>query len=312
MTTPVSADGEPAGSIAESVFIQLVRLLPRNAFSRMVGRLSDIRIPEVWRNQVFGTFAQYVGANLDETELPMRSHSTLNSFFTRRLRPGIRPIDATFRGLVSPVDGAIAQFGPIADGRMVQAKGRTFALQDLLEDPRDADAFVGGHYITIYLSPKDYHRIHFPAPGRLLGYRYHPGHLFPVNGAAVRNIDNLFCVNERVTVFLDAFSDPGVGANQWMGTPVAVVLVGATNVGRITLSFDDLVTNRPGARSQRTHYHDPRSADRGAELGVFNLGSTVIVLVGGGGFNFDSNICCGPIKLGQRLGVSAPPSPQEG
>lgn len=295
MSRPHASDGLRAGSAAESLYIQLIRMLPRAALSQAVGRLADTRIPEQFRDTVYTIFAEQFGVNVDEAELPMRSYPSVNAFFTRRLRPGIRPIDATAGSVVSPVDARVSQFGVISGGEMVQAKGRTFQVEDLLQDRVEAERFRGGHYATLYLSPKDYHRIHFPAPGALRGYKYHPGHFWPVNAASVNHVDQLFCVNERVTVFMDAFGS----------TPMAVILVGATCVGRMSLSFDRLITNVPGARAERVRYEGGRDVDRGAELGMFNLGSTVILLVGrDSGFTFDDTLVQGEmVQLGQRIGT---------
>jgi phosphatidylserine decarboxylase len=295
MPRPHGSDGIRAGGAAESLYIQVIRMLPRNTLSRAVGRLSEIRIPEGLRDDVYGAFAARFGVNVDEAELPMRSYSSVNAFFTRRLRPGVRPIDSSEGSVVSPVDGRLSQFGPISHGELVQTKGRTYTLNDLLEESDQVEKFRGGHYATVYLSPKDYHRIHFPAPGRISGYRYHPGTLFPVNPAAVRHVESLMCVNERVAVFFDAFG----------AVPMAVVLVGATCVGRMTLSFDQLVTNVGTSRSERVYYEDGRAVDRGAELGMFNLGSTIILLVGrDSGFSFEEGLSEGDVlRLGQKIGA---------
>ncbi len=298
MSRPHGSDGVRAGSAAESIYIQVLRMLPRKALSQAVGRLADTRIPPPLRETVYTTFAAQFGVNVDEAELPMSSYTSVNAFFTRRLRPGVRPINSDAGCVVSPVDARLSQFGVISGGEMVQAKGRTFQVGDLLQDPDDADRFRGGHYATLYLSPKDYHRIHFPAPGSIQGYRYHPGHLWPVNAASVNHVDQLFCVNERVTVFMDAFDE----------VPMAVILVGATCVGRMSLSFDRLLTNVPGCRAERVRYEGGKQVDRGAELGMFHLGSTVVMLIGrDSGFSFDDGLVKGEMmQLGQKLGwVSA-------
>ena len=124
MTRPHGNDGIRAGGTAESLYIQMIRMLPRNSLSRVVGRLSELRIPEPLRDEVYGAFAAKFGVDVSEAELPMRSYPTLNAFFTRRLRPGIRPIDASEGSVVSPVDGRLSQFGVISNGQLVQTKGR--------------------------------------------------------------------------------------------------------------------------------------------------------------------------------------------
>jgi phosphatidylserine decarboxylase len=301
MARPHGSDGVRAGSAAESIYIQVLRMLPRKALSQAVGRLADTRIPTAFRDGVYSTFAAQFGVDVDEAELPMSSYTSVNAFFTRRLRPGVRPINSDEGCVVSPVDARVSQFGVISGGEMVQAKGRTYQVGDLLQDSVEADRFRGGHYATLYLSPKDYHRIHFPAPGSILGYKYHPGHLWPVNPASVHNVDKLFCVNERVTVFMNAFGD----------VPMAVILVGATCVGRMSLSFDRLVTNVPGCRAERVRYEGGKAVERGAELGMFHLGSTVIMLIGrDAGFTFDDGLVGGEmIRLGQKLGTVSASQP---
>jgi phosphatidylserine decarboxylase len=309
MTSPRKPDGGPALSAAQSLYMQLIHLLPRNALSRAVGDLSEIALPEAAREWVYQTFADAVGAVTEEAERPLREYPTLNAFFTRELRAGLRPIDAAPRALVSPVDARLSEFGRIEDGMLVQAKGRLYALRELVASAQEARAFEGGAFMTLYLSPKDYHQVHFAADGVVRGFAYHPGHLFPVNAPSVQSVDGLFCVNERVCVYQDAYAPHPVSAEAlragaYEGTPLASILVGATCVGRMTLAFDSLITNVPGARSQRVIYAEGRAVARGDKLGAFNLGSTVILLIGGESFRFAPGLAQGDvIRLGQRLGT---------
>jgi phosphatidylserine decarboxylase len=310
MAKPHNPQGAPTNNGLESLYMQLIHLLPRNAVSQGVGVLSDWPIPVAWREAVYGEFARQVGAKVEEAEKPLTAYPTLNAFFTRSLREGLRPLDATPRGLVSPVDARVSEFGRIEHGKLVQTKGRLYGLKELLGSEHEARAFEGGHYITLYLSPKDYHRVHFAAPGLVRGWSYHPGHLFPVNAPSVRSVDQLFCVNERVCVYVDAFTSQAPQGREgevgvYAGVPVAEILVGATCVGRMTLAFDDLTTNVPGAVSRRAWYGQGREVQRGGELGAFNLGSTVVMLIGGG-VTFEPGLERGQdVKLGQRLGVCA-------
>jgi len=213
-------------------------------------------------------YSRFYRVDWSEVAEPIEAFPSFNAFFTRRLRDEARPV-AAGAVVVSPSDSRLSGFGPVpADGRLEQVKGRTYALEALLGSAEEAKLFRGGVYATLYLSPSMYHRVHAPVDGRILSWRYEPGRLYPVNERAVRSVDGLFTLNERVAVLLesDAF-----GA-------VAVVFVGATNVGRITLSFTDLVTNtgQPGRHGAPPV---PVPIRRGADLGAFNLGSTVVLLV---------------------------------
>jgi len=179
------------------------------------------------------------------------AYPTLNAFFTRRLRPGLRPIEADPTRLPSPADAVLTAFGPIdARGRIPEIKGRSYAVADLLAGAMDATPFIGGQHAVLYLSPRDYHRVHSPVDGALVAATPIGGRTYPVNARGVRAIEGLFATNKRVVFDLDS---PGFGR-------VALVMVGATNVGRITVS----APVGPIAR--------------GDELGVFNLGSTVVLL----------------------------------
>ncbi len=221
-------------------------------------------------------FAAAFDLNLDEATRPLEDYESLLDLFTRRLRPEARPIDSAPMSLVSPVDARVGAFGAVRDGMLLQAKGMPYTLSSLLGGEEEARMFEGGRFLTLYLSPRDYHRIHVPESGELAETRYEPGTLWPVNPPAVRRIPSLFAVNERVVTTLDA---------TW--GRVAVVMVGATNVGRMRLSYMDLVTNSGGQPFRRRH-EPPLRVERGDELGVFELGSTVILVVQGRGFDWES------------------------
>lgn len=184
---------------------------------------------------------------------------------------------------------------PIRESTLVQAKGRTYSLTDLLDSGRDAERFLGGNYATIYLSPRDYHRVHSPASGDVTHLGYVPGHLWPVNPLAVGNIDQLFAVNERLTTFM---------TNDVLGD-VGVIMVGATCVGRMTLAFHDAKTNGSFRRREDLAVEDVH-LDHGDELGMFNLGSTVILLIAAENFEFDPSLSSGDkVQVGQYLGAIA-------
>lgn len=247
------------------LFIGAMRVVPKKPLSRMMRRLAAVRSRAAVRR-----FAARYHAAIEEAERPIDEYESVLDFFTRRLKPGLRPIDPDPRALVSPVDGAYLVAGTIGEDRLYQAKGRTFTLNALLADPAAESRFRGGSYFTFYLAPRDYHRIHSPVTGKITGYTYVPGDLFPVNAAAVAHVDELFARNERLITHVDtaAFGK------------VAVVKVGATCVGHIKVGYDNAVmTNCGGRQVQRTTYPSPIPVERGAELGVFEMGSTVIVVV---------------------------------
>jgi len=236
--------------------------------SRLAGWLADRRLPSALLVPIIRAYSRVYGVDLSEAAEPPEAYPTFNAFFTRRLRDGVRPIDQTENTVVAPCDSRLSRMEEVSeDGRLEQVKGQTYALEALLGSTEDAEVFRGGLCATLYLSPGMYHRVHSPVDGRILGWRYCPGRLFPVNPAAVRSVPGLFARNERVAVFLEG---DGVG-------PVALVLVGAANVGRITLGFSDLVTNT-GAPAGRGEPSEPLAVRRGEEIGAFNLGSTVVLL----------------------------------
>jgi phosphatidylserine decarboxylase len=213
--------------------------------------------------------------DLSEARDPVTAYGSLDELFVRRLRAGARewPTRAEVAG--SPVDGVVGAHGPIAAGELVQAKGRHYMVAELLDDAAGAVRFEGGSFLTLYLAPRHYHRIHAPVGGSVAEARHIPGRLLPVNRPAVDRIDRLFPRNERLVAFIEPH-DPGAGAG---AGAVAVVAVGAFNVGRITADFDAaLVTNRRRAEVETHRYDPPVVLDRGDGLMAFHLGSTVVLL----------------------------------
>lgn len=274
----------------DALFLGSLRLLPKNAMSRAVGAAAHARLPTPITKIAVKAFAWAYGIDADEAELDLSEYRTVGEFFTRRLKQGVRPIDRRPGYAVSPADGHVLNSGRFCEGRLIQAKGREFALADLLRDTGDAERFDGGGWVTVYLSPRDYHRVHHPVEGQITGARYIPGHLWPVNRAAVENIEDLFCVNERLITFVES----AIGE-------VATIMVGATSVGHITVSYDsDLETNR-AREATRTFYGQDRPVARGDELGVFNLGSTAIVLFANPKVQLEDLSDGQPIRLGEPI-----------
>ncbi len=243
--------------------------------SRLTGRLSDLHLPKAILVPAIRAYARAFQADLAEAALPAEAYPSFNAFFTRRLREGARPVACGEGVVVSPSDSRLSAIGPVpADGRLEQVKGSTYSIEALLGSAGDAAIFRRGVHATLYLSPAMYHRVHSPVDGRVRGWRYVPGRLFPVNAPGVRLVPGLFTRNERVAVLLDTEAHG----------PVAVVLVGAANVGRMSLAFADLVTNTGRARPPGpTVPSETIVLRRGDDLGAFNLGSTVVLLVADAG-----------------------------
>jgi phosphatidylserine decarboxylase len=256
-------------SVRERAFIDLVRWAPKGTYSRLIGYLADRKLPRPLRKPIYTAFAQRVGARLDEVERPLADYPTLGAFFTRKLKPGARAIQKDAGAIVSPCDGVVAECGTVHAGQLLQAKGLHYPLFGLLCDRAGATRFEGGTYVTIYLAPKDYHRVHFAVEGQVTGFQHIPGALFPVNAASARHVGALYTRNERLITYQDSpFGE------------VATVMVGATAVGRISVTYDAVQTHaagkgRPGPR---VRFSTARQVARGDELGTFHLGSTVIML----------------------------------
>jgi phosphatidylserine decarboxylase len=242
--------------------------LSNPALSRVMARLADARLPQPILRALLRTYVRTYRVDLSEAAEPLGAYPTFNAFFTRRLREGVRPVAREPALVVSPSDSRLQSFGRVPPSALLeQIKGRSYTLAALLGDPSEAALFTGGAHATLYLSPSMYHRVHVPVDGRITAWRYLPGRLYPVNAMAVRHVEGLFTVNERVVVTIES-DDVG---------PVAVVLVGATNVGRMTLAFAGLTTNA-GGPAVAVHLEKPQAVRRGDELGAFNLGSTVVLL----------------------------------
>ncbi|TVP56741.1 MAG: phosphatidylserine decarboxylase [Gemmatimonadales bacterium] len=282
----------------------LIRRLPQGLISRITGRLAGIPVPAPLRTPVIGGFAKLAGIRVDEAEAPPESYPSVGAFFVRRLRAGARVWDEPEGLPGSPVDGVVGAIGTIDGDSALQAKGMRYSVMKLLAglDGGDRGEFwwEGGRFLTIYLSPRHYHRIHVPVGAEVTGAVSVPGGLLPVNDAAVRSEDGLFVTNERLVVQMEA-----------EGGPLALVAVGAFNVGRISTTFEpawaDGATNRggrgPGAGVERRDYSPPIALERGEELAAFHLGSTVVLIFGPEWERtFAPNVLPGEeIRMGQAL-----------
>ena len=268
-------------------------VLPKQALTRLAGAFASSRGGAV-TTALIRWFVRRYGVDLSEAANPdPASYASFNEFFTRPLKPGARPLaDAD---LLCPVDGAISQFGTIDGERIFQAKGHDYSATALLGgDAALAARFADGHFATLYLSPKDYHRIHMPCDGRLLRMVHVPGDLFSVNPVTARGVPGLFARNERVVCVFEGGPFDG---------PWVLVLVGATIVGSMATVWHGVVNPpRPGTvRSWDYADQDVRVA-RGAEMGRFQLGSTVVLLFPKGPLRWNPGWAPGrPVRMGQGM-----------
>ena len=284
-------------NIKQRLFIFMQYILPHHTLSRLIGRLAECETP--WfKNRLIAWFIKRYQVDMSEALLEEPSaYRHFNDFFTRALKDGIRPLDGSEKAVVSPADGAISQIGSIEHGRIFQAKGQSFSLQELLGGDRECAApFMGGSFSTVYLSPKDYHRVHMPLTGILREMVYIPGRLFSVNQTTTEHVPEVFARNERVACIFD--TEQG---------PMAVVLVGAMVVASIETVWAGLIT--PPLRALRSYDYSqaarqPITLEKGAELGRFKLGSTAIVLFGPNHVTWNTELQAkSAVKVGQRLAV---------
>ena len=242
-------------------------ILPRNLFSRFCGFIADIRIPRLFLTPFIMVFSWIYRVDLREATLNVSDYRTFNQFFTRNLHPETRPLDLDSNCLLSPVDGFIGEFGRISDGYLIQAKGLEYRLVDLLQDSKRYNLYNGGEYITIYLAPPNYHRIHSMVDGEINEFSYIPGDLWTVSALGVHHVPNLFARNERITTYIETKAGE-----------CALIKVGATVVGRIRVNYDDQISNLHNALAKKLCLEKPYKIRRGEEVGMFELGSTVICL----------------------------------
>lgn len=278
--------------------LAMLTRLPQRALSRGFGGIADITLPVRLREPILGAFARTVRIDVSEAERPLGDYASLNEFFVRSLRPGLRAWPSDRRIIASPVDGIIGRFGIVSRGRAIQAKGLDYSIGDLLVDEAEAERYDGGAFLTIYLSPRHYHRIHTPCGGLIRRAIYAPGTLLPVNAPAVMHVPGLFVRNERLVCYVDG--EPG---------RVAVVAVGAYNVGRISAVFDPLwagpgagsVTNRRTSAPLERLYEPPKPVGTGDEIMAFHLGSTVVMLLEPG-VSLDPELLAGQeVRVGEPV-----------
>jgi phosphatidylserine decarboxylase len=279
------------GADSGRLFVWFQYLLPQHALSRLVRAATRVRA--VWfKNWLIRGFLRLYRVDMtDAGEPDPYRYGSFNEFFTRSLKHGARPIASGATAIASPVDGCVSEAGKIDRDLLLQAKGRQYRLTELLAAQPWASRFEGGSFATIYLAPFNYHRVHMPLRGELQETVYVPGRLFSVNAATARHVPGLFARNERVLTLFNS------GAGQF-----ALVMVGALNVGSIATVWAGDVT--PAARRVVTRMPGaPTTLEKGAELGRFNMGSTVILLFEANRARWDLGLRTGSVvRLGQSLG----------
>lgn len=284
----------------DKLFILSQHLLPHHLLSRLVGRIAECKTPWV-KNTFIRWFAKRYNINMQEAliENPT-AFENFNAFFTRELKPGVRTIDTAEDAVVSPADGAVSQLGAIEHGRIFQAKGRGYGLTTLLGgDPERAKPFIDGSFATIYLSPRDYHRVHMPVTGTLRETVYVPGDLYSVNQTTAENVEQLFARNERLVAIFDTEFGP-----------MAMVLVGAMIVAGIETVWSGQEAPRLRQPVRTRFDAQPEQTitlQKGEEMGRFKLGSTVVLLFGPDAVNWQESLAANsPLQLGERIAVKTP------
>jgi phosphatidylserine decarboxylase len=281
-------------TVGTYAFAQLLRVLPRTRITRAVGRLCELELPAGVSRLVVGAYVRAYQVDLDEAQ-PLNgrgAYENFDAFFTRRLRDGARNMGASDGALVSPADGRLDAMGTVERDGEIEVKGRRYSAAELLASDDEAERYRGGQFAVVYLSPRDYHRVHAPVGGTIAEVRSAPGELFPVNSISERHIPGFLQRNRRVAIAIDSES---------MGR-VTVVMVAAMIVGRVSVTGID-------ARDVPIGTHRPPSGPatqlaRGDELAIFHLGSTAVLFVEPGLVTpFDRPL--GPVRLGDAMTPSS-------
>ena len=266
-------------------------ILPRNSFNRLCGLFADAQLPRFLLTLLIRLFSWKYGVNLNEASKQVSEYRNFNEFFARRLLPDVRTLDPDKEAILSPVDGILGESGIINNEVLIQAKGLEYRLVDLLKDSEKSKFYDGGVFITIYLAPYNYHRIHSMVSGEVREFCYIPGDLWTVSPLGVHHVPELFARNERLITYFE--TDKG---------ECALVKIGATVVGRIRVVYHDITSNRPRAAFQKNMLAPPLRVERGGEVGLFELGSTVICLFPPGQIELNELKIDQEILLGQAIG----------
>lgn len=276
----------------DKLFILLQHILPKHSLSALMHKLARCKTP--WVKQfIINTVIKRFGVNMSEAAQPdPEAYESFNAFFTRQLREDARPLEHDDTTIASPVDGTISQMGSIENGELFQAKGKSFNLSALLGNDSLSSEFEDGQFTTVYLSPKDYHRIHFPVDGTLKKMVHVPGELFSVNQTTVEAIDELFARNERVIAFFDTPAGP-----------MAMVMVGAIFVSSIeTVWYGEVTPPRHNQIRQWQYSDNKQQYKKNDEMARFNMGSTIVMLYGKDKVTWAENLAAGDaVQYGQVI-----------
>lgn len=274
-------------SIQSAFYDQFIQQLPKKWLSHYVGKVSHWRVPMPLNQNLIKAFAHYYKIDLSEAEKDIEEYGSLGEFFSRKLKAEARPIQGD---VIHPCDSVLVSSGKIHEETLIQAKGKTFKLKDFVPENPWLDDFKAGSFFTYYLAPHNYHRVHAPFNAEVSWSTVVPGELWPVNSWSVKKIDQLYAVNERVAVGLEGAKGKAI-----------LVMVGATNVGSMSFSFDPNIRTNYLQKKEVVHrrYTDQRVMRVGDELGTFHLGSTVVML-------YDSNFAFNhrpvqEVKMGERF-----------
>lgn len=264
--------------------------LPQNHISRLAGKMARSKFSK----KLLKGYSRHFQIDVNEAEKSLEEYEHLTDFFTRKLKKGIRRVDPCPQSVVSPVDGTISELGTIQKDTLIQAKGIDYSVTQLLGKGKMAEVFRDGTFLTIYLSPSDYHRIHTPLAGTGISYTYIPGRLFPVNQIGVKNVKGLFARNERLITYLE--TEAGL---------VAMVKVGAFIVGSVKVNYHkDVTTNPSHGIPSSQEIHPLPSYKKGDEIGWFEFGSTVILLFEKDKMNLLPELVSGQtVKMGEKIGT---------
>jgi phosphatidylserine decarboxylase len=275
------------------LFVALQRILPKQALSRLVAKAAESNLPWL-KNALIGLAIKAFNINMDEALTSnLDDYKNFNAFFTRELKPGVRPLDIEIDSIASPADGAISQAGKINKNKILQAKGIDYTAERLLGNDEDAKRYHEGSFATIYLSPRDYHRVHIPIEGKLKRTRYIPGSLFSVNDMTAQALPGLFARNERLVCEFES-NDAGT---------FAVIFVGAILVAGIETVWSGFETPGPGAVRDTDFSGQSLNFMKGDEIGRFKFGSTVILLFQNQAANWEDGINANAaVQMGQKIG----------
>lgn len=279
----------------KALLITLIQyVFSHQLLSRLFGLLSRCE-NEAWKNMIIKKFGKFYNINTKEAvSRDLNNYPSFNHFFTRQLKPGVRPITELENGVACPVDGTVTQTGIITEGQIFLAKGKEFSIAGLLGgESKRADLFSSGIFTTLYLSPQDYHRVHMPLDGTIEETVYIPGRLFLINNSTINIAPDLFAKNERVVNIFNTEAGP-----------MALILIGSIFSSSIETVWDGVITPSPTSEIRQWNYpFNPPLAKKGEEMGRFNMGSTVIVLFGKDKVKWEAKLAPGNrVQMGELIG----------